>query len=242
MKTSETTAELFQALHEAQGNVDHARKSGLANEGRRGARRYATLGDVQDACVPALRAAGITYMVYLDGTEPGKIIFDPRDRVWKQDIRAKVAVGEPCPVVIDMPFPVIVLRLIHTSGEWCESRMVVPMVDGDPQDLGKAVTYGHRYLLQNMMAIRAEDDDAQSTRRELPAGNMPAPKPTPKPAPKSLSVEQIMDMIESATDVEHLQRVIWLDHIKDRPEGEDRDKLKAAIGRKLRELAADARA
>ena len=52
----------------------------------------------------------------------------------------------------------------------------------DPQKLGSAITYYRRYTLASLLALQAEDDDAQSAK----------PKPAPvKPAMKIDSKEFI---------------------------------------------------
>ena len=56
----------------------------------------------------------------------------------------------------------VVTRLMHTSGQWLEHEFTLPMVKGDPQAAGSAVTYARRYALQALFAIPAVDDDGES--------------------------------------------------------------------------------
>ena len=56
----------------------------------------------------------------------------------------------------------VVTRLIHTSGQWLENEFTLPMVKGDPQAAGSAVTYARRYALQALFGIPAVDDDAEA--------------------------------------------------------------------------------
>ena len=52
--------------------------------------------------------------------------------------------------------------LMHESGEWSSSVLMLPMVKQDPQAAGSAITYARRYSLQSMAGIPSEDDDGQS--------------------------------------------------------------------------------
>lgn len=91
--------------------------------------------------------------------------------------------------------PVLITRLMHTSGEWMES--VYPLHDyAKPQEMGSALTYARRYSLSSLLGIAAEDDDGQAaqggrdegtkdkaTRQQArpkpPAGKAPAPREVP---------------------------------------------------------------
>jgi len=56
----------------------------------------------------------------------------------------------------------VTTRLIHTSGQWIEHEFTLPMVKGDPQAAGSAITYARRYALQALFGIPAVDDDSES--------------------------------------------------------------------------------
>ena len=49
--------------------------------------------------------------------------------------------------------------IFDTSGFSIESAIVLPELN-DPQKLGSAITYYRRYTLQSLLALQAEDDDA----------------------------------------------------------------------------------
>lgn len=49
--------------------------------------------------------------------------------------------------------------LMHESGEWISSILMLPMVKQDPQAAGSAITYARRYSLQSIAGIPSEDDD-----------------------------------------------------------------------------------
>ena len=56
----------------------------------------------------------------------------------------------------------VVTRLMHTSGQWLEHEFTLPMIKGDPQAAGSAITYARRYALQALFGIPAVDDDAEA--------------------------------------------------------------------------------
>ena len=56
--------------------------------------------------------------------------------------------------------------LMHESGEWISSVLMLPMVKQDPQAAGSAITYARRYSLQSIAGIPSEDDDGNSTRQD----------------------------------------------------------------------------
>ena len=55
----------------------------------------------------------------------------------------------------------VTTRLIHTSGQWLEHEFTLPMVKGDPQAAGSAITYARRYALQALFGIPSIDSDAE---------------------------------------------------------------------------------
>lgn len=56
--------------------------------------------------------------------------------------------------------------IIDTDGGSVESTMFLPEIS-DPQKLGSAITYYRRYTLQSLLALQAEDDDANATVNEV---------------------------------------------------------------------------
>lgn len=53
----------------------------------------------------------------------------------------------------------MVTRLVHSSGEWLESKVPMAEVRGGPQQLGSALTYMKRYGLCAALGIAADEDD-----------------------------------------------------------------------------------
>lgn len=52
--------------------------------------------------------------------------------------------------------------LMHESGEFIASTLMLPATKLDPQAAGSAITYARRYALQSIAGIPAEDDDGNS--------------------------------------------------------------------------------
>ena len=52
--------------------------------------------------------------------------------------------------------------LMHVSGEFISSVLMLPMSKQDAQAAGSAITYARRYALQSIAGIPAEDDDGNA--------------------------------------------------------------------------------
>jgi len=86
----------------------------------------------------------------------------------------------------------ITTMLLHSSGQWLRSAIVIQPVKADPQGIGSAITYGRRYALSAIVgAVADEDDDGNeasnsATPRKAPAPqNSPrSPQARPAPAPR----------------------------------------------------------
>jgi hypothetical protein len=61
----------------------------------------------------------------------------------------------------------LITQIIHESGEFIESQMILPQIQ-DPQKYGSLITYYKRYQLQAMLGIatKDEDDDANSVSQQ----------------------------------------------------------------------------
>jgi len=53
--------------------------------------------------------------------------------------------------------------LLHTSGEWLSSELVLPTLKLDPQAFGSAITYARRYALAAICGVASDDDDAEES-------------------------------------------------------------------------------
>lgn len=58
--------------------------------------------------------------------------------------------------------PVLVSILMHTSGEFLESRIFLNPQKNDPQGIGSAISYYRRYALQAIAGVCADDDDGEA--------------------------------------------------------------------------------
>ena len=83
------------------------------------------------------------------------------------------------PVNTDSQMIGVQTRIIHTSGEWIESELFIPVVAWNPQGVGSAITYAKRYSLMSLMGLPSEDDDAQSAMPKNKGDAVSVPKNTP---------------------------------------------------------------
>lgn len=69
--------------------------------------------------------------------------------------------------VLESGRTVLLTRLMHSSGEFLEGKMMLPD-EPNPQKMGSAITYYRRYSLMAIAGIPAEDDDgnAASTKKQ----------------------------------------------------------------------------
>jgi len=89
-------------------------------------------------------------------------------------------------------------RLLHSSGEWIEGRMTLPVSKADAQGYGSALTYARRYGLCAAVGIAPEDDDGN-------AASAAAPPPRPAvPAEPPITDQEVSDALmllaEEATE------------------------------------------
>ena len=64
----------------------------------------------------------------------------------------------------------ITTRIMHSSGQWIESTLDVPVAKNDAQAVGSAISYGKRYALQSMAGVPSIDDDGEAAvNRHTPA-------------------------------------------------------------------------
>lgn len=77
--------------------------------------------------------------------------------------------------------------LLHTSGEWIRSALVLTADNPKPQAVGSAITYGRRYGLSAMLSIAADEDEdgaiaSSAAAAPAPASAEAAPRPVKKVA------------------------------------------------------------
>ena len=160
MNRSESLGELAKALAKAQGEVEPAEKD-TTNDFFKS--DYADLASVLRACDKAMSANGLSLLQM-------PLVVDGADSI---PYRAGVE-----------------NLLLHVSGEWVGSSLVLPLLKRDAQGIGSAITYARRYSLLGIMRIRCEDDDGNAAcappiQAVKPAASTSA-NGTPKPAPAKL--------------------------------------------------------
>ena len=80
---------------------------------------------------------------------------------------------------------VVTTRILHSSGEWIESAIFMPIKPNkkgsiaDPQAFGSAVTYGRRYAISGMLGIAPEKDDDGNAANQRGAGKISDGQPDP---------------------------------------------------------------
>ena len=70
--------------------------------------------------------------------------------------------------------------LVHASGEYITSAIVLPIDKGTPQAVGSAITYGRRYGVAALLALTTEEDDDgnHATATAANTASRPAPVTT----------------------------------------------------------------
>lgn len=90
----------------------------------------------------------------------------------------------------------IFTMLVHSSGQWFRSRLLLIPSRNDPQGIGSALTYGRRYGFNAIVGVSNEDDDGEAAlgrtegapQNPRPAAGAKGQKPSSKgPKPKSSS-------------------------------------------------------
>ena len=152
MKSSESIGLIAPAIVKAAADFGPVTKDATNPAFRN---RYATLDAIMEQVRPVLAAHGLAVMqgVLHPETDGGRVV--------------GIAVET---------------RLLHLSGEWMASVVVVPVEKPTAQGAGSAISYGRRYGLSAMLGLTAEDDDGNSAsapkRTEAPAAKV-AREPAP---------------------------------------------------------------
>lgn len=71
----------------------------------------------------------------------------------------------------------VTTRILHTSGEWAETTIYIPVQMGTAQAYGSAITYGKRYGLQSLVGLPSDDDDGQAASDKPKAAKQAYDKP-----------------------------------------------------------------
>lgn len=90
--------------------------------------------------------------------------------------------------------------LMHESGQWVRSELVLPMTKRDPQQAGSAITYARRYSLQAIVNIASDDDDDA----EGAMGRGPRAPERKEPAAPVVNAMPLFAAIEQAATADDL--------------------------------------
>lgn len=176
MKTSSEIDKIAGALASAQGQFTNLEKNREVEVQMKSGGKYKFKYATFDECVAMVRP-----------------ILADHELAFTQSIE----IGEKGLVVVES-------RLLHASGQWlCTELVLVPDSD-TPQAIGSAATYGRRYAASALLCLASEDDDdanaasgnrADTTKHEPPKSRPAAttaskPKADPK-APVPMTPEQI---------------------------------------------------
>jgi hypothetical protein len=107
---------------------------------------------------------------------------------------------------------VVFTRLIHSSGQWIESRFPIPY--DKPQTMGSGITYGRRYTLSAVANIAADEDDDGNA-----ANDKAATAPEPKYARSAIvrqeyeRLQKGIHQIETTGNLEDL-KMFWTNNAK----------------------------
>ena len=63
---------------------------------------------------------------------------------------------------------VVVTRLCHSSGQWVEGTLAMPVSKADAQGYGSSLTYCRRYALAAAVGVAPEDDDGNAATKAKP--------------------------------------------------------------------------
>lgn len=154
MHTSEQIGELATALAKAQGNFVNLGKNRTVRVKTKTGGEYSFSYATFDECISMVRPRL---------AEQGLAI------VQSIEIEMKGEVALVC----------IETRLIHTSGQWISTKLLLVPEDDTPQCIGSAATYGKRYSLSAMLGLASDEDDDGAHA----SGHRSTPQPRTAPAP-----------------------------------------------------------
>jgi hypothetical protein len=84
------------------------------------------------------------------------------------------------PVSSDNGSVCVATTIIHDSGQWLASRLIMTPKDFSPQAAGSAITYARRYALTGMLGMTADDDDGNAA-SAAPKITAPPPSAVSRP-------------------------------------------------------------
>ena len=82
--------------------------------------------------------------------------------------------------------------LLHESGEYFKSTMLMSQDRGGPQAQGSAITYAKRYAMTAILGLASDDDDGNAATNQSPTKQ---PTPKAKPAMSEQHFEKVVARI-----------------------------------------------
>jgi len=171
MKQSETIGALAKALVAVQKNVTPIVKDRTNPHFNA---KFASLDGIMEQVRPLLAGEGLS--IVQGGAGP----------VSNND-------GNICGVSVET-------MLLHQSGEFVSSIIVLPLEKPSAQAVGSAVTYGRRYGVAALLALTTEDDDDGQVATANAVNAAPRAAQAPKPATPATGTTQALLQQESAAE------------------------------------------
>ena len=116
----------------------------------------------------------------------------------------------------------VVTRIIHSSGEYRASILLLPVKDQTAQGVGSALTYAKRYAISSILGITADDDDDGELASKPAVAKIglkaEAPKAKPEKAKEAIVAELVEisnKAIEAADPLTELSSIMWDAGIED---------------------------
>jgi hypothetical protein len=125
-------------------------------------------------------------------------------------------------------------RLLHSSGQWIESTITLPVVKLDAQTCGGAITYARRYALSSMLGIVADDDDDGHAGTHGAQGRSQQRQREPEPNPGPARTRQAVENAEE-------RKSIWTANQRESRPAPESNGDKAAAGQSKLGLELDAK-
>ncbi len=151
MLTSDQTDQIAAALSKAQSELQNPKRNRevevRTRTGGRYSFRYATLDSILDLIRPALAKHELS-MVQIIAPSTDTHTYNFSHYSNGQEFVKTVVINHEC-----------VTRILHSSGQWIETRVPIQVEGPGNQAFGSAVTYARRYSIVGLCLIAAEEDD-----------------------------------------------------------------------------------
>jgi hypothetical protein len=130
----------------------------------------------------------------------------------------------------------IITVLMHSSGEWIQSKLVLPVAKKDPQGMGSAISYGRRYQLAAICGIATDDDDDANAAAGKPVEQKTPPAPA---AQSSVDVDALVRALDDATNESEIARAeLAVGRVKEKLSKKELDRCIAARAHAVQRLVA----